>query len=49
MEKLLMIRLLSALGVVLMDNITRIRVVSGICAVIVLIILIYRMKKKAPR
>jgi len=49
MEKLLMIRLLSALGVVLMDNITMIRVVSGICAVIVLIILIYRMKKKAPR
>ena len=49
MEKLLMIRLLSALGVVLMDNVTMIRVVSGICAVIVLIILIYRMKKKAPR
>jgi hypothetical protein len=49
MEKLLMIRLLSALGVVLMDNITMIRVVSGICAVIVLVILIYRMKKKAPR
>jgi hypothetical protein len=32
-----------------MDNITLIRVVSGICAVIVLVILIYRMKKKAPR
>jgi hypothetical protein len=33
----------------MMDNITLIRVVSGICAVIVLVILIYRMKKKAPR
>ena len=32
-----------------MDYITLIRVVSGICAVIVLVILIYRMKKKAPR
>ncbi len=32
-----------------MDNITLIRVVSGILAVVVLIILIYRMKKKAPR
>ena len=32
-----------------MDNITLIRVVSGICAVIVLVILIYRMKKKSPR
>lgn len=49
MEKLMMIRLLSALGFVLMDNVTMIRVVSGICAVIVLVILIYRMKKKAPR
>jgi len=33
----------------MMDNITLIRVVSGICAVIVLGVLIYRMKKKAPR
>jgi syndecan domain-containing protein len=32
-----------------MDNITLIRIVSGICAVIVLVILVYRMKKKAPR
>src|SRR4029077_21062587 len=32
-----------------MDNVTLIRVVSGILAVVVLIILIYRMKKKAPR
>jgi hypothetical protein len=32
-----------------MDNVTMIRVVSGILAVVVLIILIYRMKKKAPR
>jgi hypothetical protein len=32
-----------------MDNITLIRVVSGILAVVVLVILIYRMKKKAPR
>ena len=32
-----------------MDNVTLIRVVSGILAMVVLIILIYRMKKKAPR
>jgi hypothetical protein len=32
-----------------MDNVTLIRVVSGILAVVVLVILIYRMKKKAPR
>jgi hypothetical protein len=32
-----------------MDSVTLIRVVSGILAVVVLIILIYRMKKKAPR
>jgi hypothetical protein len=32
-----------------MDGITLIRVVSGILAVVVLIILIYRTKKKAPR
>ena len=32
-----------------MDNVTLIRVVSAILAVVVLVILIYRMKKKAPR
>jgi hypothetical protein len=32
-----------------MDNVTLIRIVSGILAVVVLMILIYRMKKKAPR
>jgi len=32
-----------------MDNVTLIRVVSGILAVVVFITLIYRMKKKAPR
>jgi hypothetical protein len=32
-----------------MDNVTLIRVLSGVCAVIVLLILIYRMKKKGPR
>jgi hypothetical protein len=32
-----------------MDNVTLIRVVSGIVAVVILVILIYRMKKKAPR
>lgn len=32
-----------------MDNITLIRVVSGVLAVVVLFILMYRMKKKAPR
>ena len=32
-----------------MDSVTLIRVVSGILAVVVLIALVYRMKKKAPR
>ena len=32
-----------------MDNVTLIRVVSGVLAVCTLLILIYRMKKKAPR
>jgi hypothetical protein len=32
-----------------MDNVTLIRIVSGIVAVVILIMLIYRMKKKAPR
>lgn len=32
-----------------MDSVTLIRVVAGILAVCTLIILIYRMKKKAPR
>lgn len=32
-----------------MDNVTMIRVVAGILAVCTLLILIYRMKKKAPR
>jgi hypothetical protein len=32
-----------------MDNVSLIRVVSGVLAVVVLVILIYRMKKKAPR
>ena len=32
-----------------MDNVTVIRVVAGILAVCTLLILIYRMKKKAPR
>jgi hypothetical protein len=32
-----------------MDNVTLIRVVSGILAVVVLVILIYRLKKKAPK
>jgi len=32
-----------------MDNVTLIRVVSGILAVVVLVILIYRMKKRAPK
>jgi hypothetical protein len=32
-----------------MDNVTLIRIVSGILAVCVLVILVYRMKKKAPR
>ena len=32
-----------------MDNVTLIRVVSGVLAVVVFVILVYRMKKKAPR
>ena len=32
-----------------MDNVTLVRVVAGIVAVVILVILIYRMKKKAPR
>lgn len=32
-----------------MDNVTLIRVVSGVMAVVVALILVYRMKKKAPR
>jgi hypothetical protein len=32
-----------------MDNISLIRVVSGVLAVVVFFILMYRMKKKAPR
>jgi hypothetical protein len=32
-----------------MDNVTLIRVISGILAVCTLLILIYRMKKKTPR
>lgn len=32
-----------------MDNVTLIRVVAGVLAVAVLVILVYRMKKRAPR
>jgi hypothetical protein len=32
-----------------MDNVTLIRVVAGVLAVVVLVVLIFRMKKKAPR
>lgn len=32
-----------------MDNVTLIRVVAGVLAVAVLFILVYRMKKRAPR
>lgn len=32
-----------------MDNVTLIRIISGILAVCTLIILVYRMKKRAPR
>lgn len=32
-----------------MDNVTLIRVVAGILAVVVFVILLFRMKKKAPR
>ena len=32
-----------------MDNVTLIRVVSGVLAAVVFVILVQRMKKKAPR
>lgn len=32
-----------------MDNITLIRVIAGVLFVCALVVLIYRMKKKAPR
>jgi hypothetical protein len=32
-----------------MDNVTLIRVVAGVLAVVVVVILLFRMKKKAPR
>ena len=32
-----------------MDNVTLIRVVAGVLAVATLVLLVYRMKKKAPR
>lgn len=32
-----------------MDNVTLIRAISGILAAVVLVILVYRMKKRAPR
>ena len=32
-----------------MDNVTLIRVTAGVLAVVVLVILIYRMKMRAPR
>jgi len=32
-----------------MDNVTLIRVVSGVLAIVVFFKLVYRMKKKAPR
>jgi hypothetical protein len=32
-----------------MDNVTMIRVIAGCLAALVLVILIYRMKKRAPR
>jgi hypothetical protein len=32
-----------------MDNVTLIRIVAGILAVVVVVILGFRMKKKAPR
>ncbi len=32
-----------------MDNVTLIRVISGVLAVCTFLLLVYRMKKKAPR
>ena len=32
-----------------MDNVTLIRIIAGVLAICTLVLLIYRMKKKAPR
>ncbi len=32
-----------------MDNVTLIRVVSGVLAVVTLVVLVFRMKKRLPR
>jgi hypothetical protein len=32
-----------------METVTLVRVISGVLAVVILVALIYRMKKKAPR
>jgi hypothetical protein len=32
-----------------MDNVTLIRVIAGVLAAVVFVMLVYRMKKKAPR
>jgi hypothetical protein len=32
-----------------MDNVTLIRLISGVLAICTLVLLVYRMKKKAPR
>ncbi len=32
-----------------MDNVTLIRMISGFLAVVVLVVLVYRMKRRAPR
>ncbi len=38
-----------ALGRANLDSVTLIRIISGILAVVVFVILLFRMKKKAPR
>lgn len=49
MHSATLVPVVSAVPAVMLDNITLIRVVSGVLAVVVLFTLIYRMKKKAPR
>lgn len=39
----------SRLGENNLDNVTLIRVVAGVLAVVVFVILVFRVKKKAPR
>lgn len=38
-----------AVGRINLDNVTLVRIIAGILSVVVFVILVFRMKKKAPR